>query len=160
MLLPKSDSRPKATVAQTRQFAEPPFRLKPLKNKQTPIPSGMECGLPYRRVMNATAQSKPSIEREIASTISNSDRFIEASTVMISVSSAIPDDFTKMISIASGMKSAGETVFSIPQMIIAVTATILSVTDRLLSVPDQIVCDAARILSVTEIIMFGTEMIL
>src|SRR5437667_2501045 len=103
--------------------------------------------------MNATAQSKPSIEREIASTISNSDRFIEASTVMISVSSAIPDDFMKMISIASGMKSAGETVFSIPQMIIDVTATILSVTDRLLSVPDQIVCDAARILSVTEIII-------
>src|SRR5437667_10242549 len=103
--------------------------------------------------MNATAQSKPSIEREIASTISNSDRFIEASSVMISVSPPLPDGLIKMISIASGMKAVGEAVFSIPQMIIAVTATILSVTDRLLSVPDQIVCDTARILSVTEIII-------
>src|SRR5438034_10086752 len=59
---------------------------------------------------------------------------------MISVSSAIPDDFTNIISIASGMKSAGETVFSIPPMIIDVTATIPSVTNRLLSVPDKIVC--------------------
>src|SRR5207249_11619312 len=72
--------------------------------------------------MNATAQSKPSIEREIASIISNPDRFIEVSSVMISVSCAILDDFMKMISIASGMKSVGEAVFSIPQMIIDVTA--------------------------------------
>src|SRR5438552_17755976 len=98
----------------------------------------MEHGVPLRRLMNATVQSKPSIEREIASIISNPDRFIEVSTVMISVSHAIPDDFMEMISIASGMKSVGEAVFSIPQMIIAVTATILSVTDRLLSVLDQI----------------------
>src|SRR5437773_5831365 len=117
----------------------------------------MECGLPYRRVVNATAQSKPSIEREIASIISNPDRFIEVSTVMISVSSAIPDEFTNIISIASGMKSAGETVFSILQMIIYVTATIPSTTDRLLSVPDKIVCGAARILSRSEERRVGKE---
>ena len=57
-------SRSKATVAQKRQFAEPPFHFKPLKNKQTLIPFGMERGVPLRRVTNATAQSKPSIERK------------------------------------------------------------------------------------------------
>src|SRR5438876_10607009 len=113
----------------------------------------MEHGVPNRRVMNATAQSTLSMKPAIVSIISNPDGFVEASPIVISVSPVILDGFADIIPLASGMKSASETVFSILQRIFDATASIFSVAYRLLSGTGIIVCAESRTFFVAEILV-------